>query len=250
VLVRCLIPAIIDGKSRWAETLAAKILVVDDEPNIREVAGLYLRRDGHAVVSAADGDEALRLYQQTHPDLVVLDLMLPGMSGLEVCRRLQADRRVPLIMLTAKGEEEDRIVGLGVGADDYIVKPFSPRELVARVEAVLRRVSDAETVPMTEKALALGELSIDPNTREVTVRGEPITLTAREFDLLYYLASRPKQVFTRDQLMEAVWGYTFAAETSTVTVHIRRLREKIEPDPARPRYLQTVWVVGYRFVGA
>lgn len=230
--------------------MAAKILVVDDEPNIREVAGLYLRRDGHAVVPAADGDEALRLYQQTRPDLVVLDLMLPGMSGLEVCRRLQADRRVPLIMLTAKGEEEDRIVGLGVGADDYIVKPFSPRELVARVEAVLRRVSDAETVPMTEKALALGELSIDPNTREVTVRGEPITLTAREFDLLYYLASRPKQVFRRDQLMEAVWGYTFAAETSTVTVHIRRLREKIEPDPARPRYLQTVWGVGYRFVGA
>ncbi|MBV9453580.1 MAG: response regulator transcription factor [Rubrobacter sp.] len=229
--------------------MAAKILVVDDEPNIREVAGLYLRRDGHVVVSAADGDEALRLYQQTHPDLVVLDLMLPGMSGLEVCRRLQADRRVPLIMLTAKGEEEDRIVGLGVGADDYVVKPFSPRELVARVEAVLRRVSDTEAASVTEKALMFDELRIEPSTREVTVCGKPITLTAREFDLLYYLASQPKQVFTRDQLMEAVWGYTFAAETSTVTVHVRRLREKIEPDPAKPRYLLTIWGIGYRFVG-
>jgi DNA-binding response OmpR family regulator len=227
----------------------AKILVVDDEPNIREVVGLYLRQDGHVVVSAADGDEALRLHQQTRPDLVVLDLMLPGLSGLEVCRRLQATRRVPLIMLTAKGEEEDRIVGLGMGADDYMVKPFSPRELVARIEAVLRRVTEAQTAPVTQKALQYDELVIDPNTREVTVGGKPVTLTAREFDLLYYLASQPKQVFTRDQLMEAVWGYSFAAETSTVTVHMRRLREKIEPDPARPRYLLTVWGIGYRFAG-
>jgi DNA-binding response OmpR family regulator len=225
----------------------AKVLVVDDEPNIREVVGLYLKRDGHAVVSASDGDEALRLYQQTHPDLVVLDLMLPGLSGLEVCRRLQAGRRVPLIMLTAKGEEEDRIVGLGVGADDYVVKPFSPRELAARVEAVLRRVNETQTVSEVEKVLVFDELEIDPNTREVTVHGELVALTAREFDLLYHLASQPKRVFTRDQLMEAVWGYTFAAETSTVTVHMRRLREKIESDPTQPRYLQTVWGVGYRF---
>jgi DNA-binding response OmpR family regulator len=225
----------------------AKVLVVDDEPNIREVVGLYLKRDGHAVVSASDGDEALRLYQQTHPDLVVLDLMLPGLSGLEVCRRLQAGRRVPLIMLTAKGEEEDRIVGLGVGADDYVVKPFSPRELAARVEAVLRRVNETQTVSEVEKVLVFDELEIDPNTREVRVHGELVALTAREFDLLYHLASQPKRVFTRDQLMEAVWGYTFAAETSTVTVHMRRLREKIESDPTQPRYLQTVWGVGYRF---
>ena len=225
----------------------AKVLVVDDEPNIREVVGLYLRRDGHAVVSAGDGDEALRLYQQTQPDLVVLDLMLPGLSGLEVCRRLQANRRVPLIMLTAKGEEEDRIVGLGVGADDYMVKPFSPRELAARVEAVLRRVNDIQPASGTERVLVFDELEIDPNTREVAVRGEPVALTATEFDLLYHLASQPKRVFTRDQLMEAVWGYTFAAETSTVTVHVRRLREKIEPDPTQPRYLHTVWGVGYRF---
>ncbi len=225
----------------------AKVLVVDDEPNIREVVGLYLRRDGHAVVSAGDGDEALRLYQQTQPDLVVLDLMLPGLSGLEVCRRLQANRRVPLIMLTAKGEEEDRIVGLGVGADDYMVKPFSPRELAARVEAVLRRVNETQPASETERVLVFDELEIDPNTREVAVRGEPVALTATEFDLLYHLASQPKRVFTRDQLMEAVWGYTFAAETSTVTVHMRRLREKIEPDPTQPRYLHTVWGVGYRF---
>jgi len=225
----------------------AKVLVVDDEPNIREVVSLYLRRDGHAVVSAGDGDEALRLYQQTQPDLVVLDLMLPGLSSLEVCRRLQASQRVPLIMLTAKGEEEDRIVGLGVGADDYVVKPFSPRELAARVEAVLRRVNETQTVSEAEKVLVFDELEIDPNTREVTVRGEPVALTAREFDLLYHLASQPKRVFTRDQLMEAVWGYTFAAETSTVTVHMRRLREKIESDPTQPRYLHTVWGVGYRF---
>ena len=136
---------------------------------------------------------------------------------------------------------------MGVGADDYVVKPFSPRELAARVEAVLRRVNESQTVSRTEKVLIFGELRIDPNTREVTISGEPATLTAKEFDLLYYLASQPKRVFTRDQLMEAVWGYTFAAETSTVTVHMRRLREKIEPNPTRPRYLQTVWGVGYRF---
>ena len=225
----------------------AKILVVDDEPNIREVVGLYLRRDGHAVVAAADGEEALDLYRRINPDLVVLDLMLPKVSGVEVCRRIQAERRVPLIMLTARGEEEDRIVGLGLGADDYVVKPFSPRELAARVGAVLRRVGEASSAG--EKVLAFDGLRIDPGTREVFARGAPVTLTAREFDLLHHLASSPGRVYTRDQLMETVWGYTFAAETSTVTVHVRRLREKIEPDPARPRYLQTVWGVGYKFGG-
>ena len=227
----------------------AKILVVDDEPNIREVVELYLRRDGHTVVAAADGEEALRLYQQTEPDLVVLDLMLPKVSGLEVCRRIQAGERVPVVMLTARGEEEDRIVGLGIGADDYVVKPFSPRELAARVEAVLRRVNEARAGSGDEKSMVFGDLRIDPGAREVTIRDAPVTLTAREFDLLHHMASHPKRVFTRDHLMETVWGYAFAGDTSTVTVHIRRLREKIEPDPARPRYLQTVWGVGYRFVG-
>lgn len=227
----------------------ARILVVDDEPSIREVVGLYLRQNGHAVISAADGEEALRLYRQAVPDLVVLDLMLPRLSGAEVCRRMREQRRVPLIMLTAKGEEEDRIVGLGLGADDYVVKPFSPRELAARVEAVLRRTVESPQDGAEEAALIHGDLRMDPGTREVTVREEPVTLTAREFDLLYHLASHPRRVFSRDQLMESVWGYTFAPDTSTVTVHIRRLREKIEEDHAHPSYLQTVWGVGYRFGG-
>jgi DNA-binding response OmpR family regulator len=175
--------------------------------------------------------------------------MLPRVSGLEVCRRIQAGERVPVVMLTARGEEEDRIVGLGIGADDYVVKPFSPRELAARVEAVLRRVDEARAGSGGEKSMVFGDLRIDPSAREVTIRDAPVTLTAREFDLLHHMASHPKRVFTRDHLMETVWGYAFAGDTSTVTVHIRRLREKIEPDPARPRYLQTVWGVGYRFVG-
>jgi two-component system, OmpR family, response regulator ResD len=235
-------------EERESRTSMAKVLIVDDEPNIREVVGLYLRRDGHTVVSATDGEEALEAFRESEPDLVVLDLMLPKISGLEVCRRMRADRRVPLIMLTARGEEEERIVGLSLGADDYVVKPFSPRELAARVAAVLRRVEESSG-DVDQKVLFFHGLRIDPNTREVLVRGEPATLTAREFDLLHYLASSPNRVYTRDQLMELVWGYTFSADTSTVTVHVRRLREKVEPDPARPRYLQTVWGVGYKFGG-
>ncbi len=235
-------------EERESRTSMAKVLIVDDEPNIREVVGLYLRRDGHTVVSATDGEEALEAFRESEPDLVVLDLMLPKISGLEVCRRMRADRRVPLIMLTARGEEEERIVGLSLGADDYIVKPFSPRELAARVAAVLRRVEESSG-NVDQKVLSFDGLRIDPNTREILVRGEPRTLTAREFDLLHHLASNPGRVYTRDQLMEMVWGYTFSADTSTVTVHVRRLREKVESDPARPRYLQTVWGVGYKFGG-
>ncbi|MGH3148295.1 MAG: response regulator [Rubrobacter sp.] len=227
----------------------AKVLIVDDEPNIREVVGLYLRRDGHDVVSAADGEEALEVFRESEPDLVVLDLMLPRLSGLEVCRRMQAERRVPLIMLTARGEEEERIVGLSLGADDYVVKPFSPRELAARVVAVLRRTGTDRAEGSDDKVLVFDGLRIDPNTREVLVRGEPATLTAREFDLLHHLAASPGRVYTRDHLMETVWGYAFSIDTSTVTVHVRRLREKVEPDPANPRYLQTVWGVGYKFGG-
>ena len=229
-------------------SIVAKILIVDDEPNIREVVGLYLRRDGHDVTSASDGEEALHLFRRDAPDLVVLDLMLPKLSGLEVCRRMQTERRVPLIMLTARGEEEERIAGLSLGADDYLVKPFSPRELAARVAAVLRRVEEF-SADVDQKVLSFDGLRIDPNTREALVQGEPATLTAREFDLLHHLASSPGRVYTRDQLMEIVWGYSFSADTSTVTVHVRRLREKVESDPARPRYLQTVWGVGYKFGG-
>ena len=236
-------------KAEEVKSRVARILVVDDEPNIREVVGLYLRRDGHTVISAADGEEALYLFRHSNPELVVLDLMLPKLNGFEVCRRMQSERRVPVIMLTAKGDEEERIVGLGVGADDYVVKPFSPRELAARVTAVLRRVEESAPQDPTQPVLTFDGLSIDPNKREALVEGKPVTLTAREFDLLHHLATSPGRVYTRDHLMETVWGYTFAAETSTVTVHMRRLREKIEPDPANPRYLQTVWGVGYKFGG-
>ena len=224
----------------------AKILIVDDEPNIREVVGLYLRREGYDVLSAADGEEGLELYRQGKPDLVVLDLILPKLDGLEVCRRMQAERRVPLIMLTARGEEEDRVLGMGAGADDYVVKPFRPRELMARV-AVLLRETEAQVDQADGGTLAFDGMRLDPVTREVVIRGTTATLTAREFDLLYHLASSPGRAFTRDELMEAVWDHEFTAEPSAVTMHVRRLREKIEEDPGYPRHLLTVWGVGYRF---
>jgi DNA-binding response OmpR family regulator len=221
----------------------ATILVVDDEPTIREVVVRYLEREGYRTLEAADGDEARRLLEQDMPSLVVLDLMLPGTDGLALCRWLRARSPVPVIMLTARGEEADRIVGLELGADDYVTKPFSPRELVARVKTVLRR---AEPSRGTAERLTVGALEIDASSREVRRDGEPLKLTAKEFDLLWFLASHPRRVFSRDQLMNGVWGYAAAFDTGTVTVHIRRLREKIEADPSRPRHLETVWGVGYR----
>ena len=224
------------------------ILIVDDEPTIVEVVGLYLQREGYRVVTAADGAAALNLVEQQRPDLVVLDLMLPGLGGLEVTKRLRAGGALPIIMLTARGEEADRVVGLELGADDYVTKPFSARELVARVKAVLRR-SYPEAAPAeqaTSSALAVGGLRLDPSARTVTLDGQPINLTVREFDLLQFLMRHPDQVFTREQLLDNVWGYTFASDMGTVTVHIRRLREKIERDPANPVFLQTIWGVGYK----
>jgi DNA-binding response OmpR family regulator len=226
--------------------MASRILVVDDEPMVTEVVERYLLRDGFEVTTAADGDKALALAQTWGPDLVVLDLMLPGKDGLEVCRTIRRESRVPIIMLTARGEEADRIVGLEIGADDYIVKPFSPRELVARIKAVLRRSANTEDAA-TADLLRVQGLVINPRTRGVELNGTAAALTAKEFDLLYFLASHPSQVFTREQLMNQVWDYTFAGDSSTVTVHVRRLREKIEPDPLRPRYIKTVWGVGYKF---
>ncbi len=222
------------------------VLVVDDEPTIAEVVTRYLRRAGYRTRIAADGAQAIASAAAERPDLVVLDLMLPRVSGLEVMRRLREQDRggPPVILLTAKGEESDRIIGLRLGADDYVVKPFSPAELVARVDAVLRRV---EVTVEHAPAMALGELVIEPDARRVEVRGEEVALTQREFDLLLFLARHPGQVFSRNQLMDAVWRYTFYNDTSTVTVHMRRLRAKIELDPADPRHLQTVWGVGYRF---
>lgn len=221
-----------------------RILVVDDEPTIVEVVALYLEREGFAVVTAADGEAALAAVARQRPDLVILDLMLPRVSGLEVYRQIQAGGTLPVIMLTARGEETDRVVGLELGADDYVTKPFSPRELVARVKAVLRRTR-ATTAAVA--AVVAGSLRIDPGARSVTLADEPLTLTAREFDLLLFLARAPGQVFTREQLLDHVWGYTFASDASTVTVHIRRLREKIEQDPTNPRFIHTVWGVGYKF---
>ncbi len=225
-----------------------QILVVEDEPSVGEVLQLYLRRAGFAVTLIQDGKKALELLASQLPALVILDLMLPGADGWEITRwlRAQAGSNVPIIMLTARGQEIDRIAGLELGADDYVVKPFSPQELVSRVRAVLRR-SQPPAGSEKEPPLQYSDLSIDPQTRLVTIKGEEKNLTAREFDLLYLLAQHPRQVFTRDQLLERVWGEADYIDSSTVTVHIRRLREKIEPDPADPRHLQTVWGVGYRF---
>jgi two-component system response regulator ResD len=220
------------------------ILVVDDEPTITDVVSRYLERAGYRTRVAGDGPDALRIAAEERPDLVVLDLMLPGMDGLEVMRQLQDGERVSVILLTAKGEHGDRIVGLRQGADDYVVKPFSPAELVARVDAVLRRV---ETAPEPSEPIAFDGLELDPVARRVTVRGEEAQLTVREYDLLHHFMRHPGQTFSRDQLMETVWQYSFYTDTSTVTVHMRRLRAKIEEDPSNPRWLETVWGVGYRF---
>jgi DNA-binding response OmpR family regulator len=222
------------------------VLVVDDERTIGEVVCRYLDRAGYRTSVALDGHAALAEVEQRSPDLVVLDLMLPGVPGLEVMRRIrERDRdRTAIILLTAKGEETDRIVGLRLGADDYVVKPFSPAELVARVDAVLRRV---DVTPTPEPPLRFDGLEIDPGARRVIARGEEVQLTQREFDLLLFFARHPGQAFTRQQLMDQVWQYSFYTDTSTVTVHIRRLRSKIEPDPAVPRFIETVWGLGYRF---
>ena len=222
------------------------ILVVDDEPSIVEIVTLYLQRAGYTVRSAADGHAALRALTAEKPDLVVLDLMLPGVDGLEITRRLRAEGETPIIMLTSRSEETDRIVGLEMGADDYVVKPFSPQELVSRVRAVLRRTGNAAQTERAE-VLRFGPVQIDPGTRLVTIDGEEIVLTAKEFDLLWMLAGHPRQVFSRTQLLDRVWGETEYLDPSTVTVHVRRLREKIEPDPSAPAYIQTVWGVGYKF---
>jgi two-component system response regulator ResD len=223
----------------------AHVLVVEDEPTIADVVVRYLRRAGYDAGVAGDGGGALRSAQERRPDLVVLDLMLPGMDGLEVMRRLRAAGDPPaIILLTAKGEEIDRVMGLRLGADDYVVKPFSPAELVARVGAVLRRV-DTSADPAVP--LVFDGLRVDLAGRRVERDGQEVALTQREFDLLAFLARHPGQAFSRDQLMVAVWQYAFVGDTSTVTVHVRRLRAKLEPDAASPRWLHTVWGVGYRF---
>jgi DNA-binding response OmpR family regulator len=220
------------------------VLVVDDEHTIREVVVRYLEREGYRTLEAADGNRARELLEGDSPDLVVLDLMLPGTDGLELCRWIRSRSQLPVIMLTARGEESDRIVGLELGADDYVTKPFSPRELTARVRTVLRR---AEPTVRENERLSFDGLVLDGQAREVTRDENPVRLTAKEFDLLWFLASHPRRVFSRDDLMRRIWGYSAALDTGTLTVHVRRLREKLEVDPSRPRHLETVWGIGYRF---
>jgi DNA-binding response OmpR family regulator len=224
----------------------ATILVVDDDPTVSEVVSIYLERAGYEVMVASDGEEALEMLESQLPHLVVLDLILPDVGGLQITRWLRARGDTPIIMLTARGAEADRILGLELGADDYVVKPFSPQELVSRVKALLRRAYGS-TATEDRKPLEFESLWIDPETRVVEVDGERIELTAKEFDLLWELARRPRRVFNRDQLLDRVWGLTEYIDPSTVTVHVHRLREKIEADPANPRHIQTVWGVGYKF---
>jgi DNA-binding response OmpR family regulator len=220
------------------------VLVVDDEPIVRDVVVRYLRRDGHQTREAASGDEARAILETSPPELVVLDVMLPGMDGLDLCRWIRSRSELPVILLTARGEEADRIVGLELGADDYMTKPFSPRELAVRVRNVLRRAGSA---PHHGESVRFGEFELDADAHELRRAGVPVRLTLKEFDLLSFLASHPRRVFSREQLMDRVWGHTSALDTGTVTVHIRRLREKIEADPSRPRLLETIWGAGYRF---
>ena len=220
------------------------VLVVDDEPIVRDVVVRYLEQEGYCTLQASDGDAARRLLERETPNLVVLDLMLPGTDGLALCRWIRSRSELPVIMVTALGEVTDRLVGLEVGADDYLTKPFSPRELVARVKAVLRRTSLPDALP---ERIEVGDLVIDAGRREARRYGTVLRLTTLEFDLLRFLAGNPNRVFSRSDLMRHVWGYTSVLDTGTVTVHVRRLREKIEDDPSRPKRLETVWGSGYRF---
>ncbi len=224
-----------------------QILIVEDEPSLAEVTGLYLKRAGFQVQIAHDGKQAMSILEKQIPDFVIMDIMLPEIDGISLTRWLRDRSDVPIIMVTARREEVDRISGLEMGADDYVVKPFSPQELVSRVRAVLRRTGRDQAEAESERALLFESISIDPRTRVVTVKESIVELTAKEFDMLYLLARHPKQVFTRDQLLERVWGGAEYIDPGTVTVHVRRLREKIESDPSKPQKIITVWGVGYKF---
>lgn len=223
-----------------------KIVIVEDEPSISEVVSLYLRRAGYDVSCFSDGLNALNALIEQLPDLIILDLMLPGLDGFTLTRNLRDKSDVPIILLTSRREESDRIAGLELGADDYVVKPFSPQELVSRVRAVLRRTR-SNIEPVVAGILVFEYLTINPQTREVSMNGQAIILTAKEFDLLYFMAQHPRQVFTRDQLLENIWGFSHYIDPGTITVHMRRLREKIEKDPTSPVTIITVWGIGYKF---
>lgn len=230
-----------------------KILIVDDEANIIDVSKRYLQREGFQVITAKDGVEALGKWRSEEPDLLVLDLMMPNKDGWQVCEEIRNVDDVPIILLTARGEESDRLLGLTMGAEDYITKPFSPRELVLRVKSIFRLIDrgNQNSQVSSSQSLRFAGLEIDPDTRTVLVNQEPIELTVKEFDVLWTLAGHPKQVFSRNQLLNQVWDIDFYGDTTTVTVHIRRVREKIEKNPSKPQYIKTVWGIGYKFeVGA
>jgi DNA-binding response OmpR family regulator len=219
------------------------VLVVDDEPVVRDVVARYLERDGYITLEAGDGEEAMRIFERERPSLVVLDVMLPGLDGLDLCRWIRANYDTPVVLLTARTEEHDRIAGLQLGADDYVTKPFSPRELAVRVTNILRRSRHSET-----EIYRFGSIEMNVTTREVLKDGNPLKLTLKEFELLHTFLESPRRVFKREELMDRVWGYRSVLETGTLTVHIRRLREKLEDDPSKPKFLQTVWGIGYRFL--
>jgi len=226
---------------------SSTILLVDDEDSVQKLLTYPLERDGFRIVQARDGEQALRMFGDEHIDLVVLDLMLPKVDGLEVCKRLRADSNVPIIMLTARGEELDKVLGLELGADDYITKPFSIREFRSRVRALLRRAGLPRERAREAETIESGELRIDPARRTVELGGEPVQLTYVEFELLTALASEPARVFTREMLLRALWGDSAYREPRTIDVHVRHLREKLERDPREPEYIFTVRGVGYRF---
>jgi two-component system, OmpR family, response regulator ResD len=233
---------------RAAARPARRILIVDDEPPVREVVGQYLQLEGYTVMQAADGLEALRLAEAYPPDLIILDLMLPGIDGLDVCRHLRTKSAVPILMLTARTEDADKFAGFDAGTDDYITKPFRSREVVLRVQAIMRRIEAVSAPAMVfDSDLHFGDLVIRPRLHLAERDGVPLDLTVKEFELLYYLAAHPGEVCTRRDLLRQVWSYEYFDGGSTITVHMRRLREKVEPDPARPRHLRTVWGIGYRF---
>lgn len=232
-------------------SLNERIMVADDDSNITDVCRRYLEREGYSVVTAKDGMEAIELWRTHTPDLIVLDLMMPHKNGWEICNEIRQSEDVPIVMLTARGEEQDRLMGLTMGADDYLTKPFSPRELVLRVKAILRRMRTVQVSPATHSShtIRYERLTIDFVKREVEIDGRLIDLTVTEFEMLYLLASHPGQVFSRSQMLSKIWDFSYEGDTTTVTVHIRRLREKIEQNASDPKYIKTVWGIGYKFAG-
>lgn len=225
------------------------ILVVDDEANIIDVSKRYLEREGYQVLSAPDGEEAIEIWRNEAPDFIVLDLMMPKKDGWQVCEEIRNEDEVPILMLTARGEEMDRLMGLTMGADDYMTKPFSPRELVLRIKAIFRRINVGKQNTDSLKKITYDGFEMDSETRTVSVSGNVSDFTVKEFDLLWLLASHPNQVFSRNQLLDKVWQLDYFGDTTTVTVHIRRLREKIEADASKPNWIKTVWGIGYKFEG-